>query len=242
MEPAPAGSSLPLGTVLQLPPRGTAWPNRGTEVCSSAWCSSDMSTPPPMVAQGAAHPAGQTDLPLSPLGRRQSRLLQQRLRDGPGFRAIYSSPLRRARDTARAPAAAGEPPRGGTSPASWGSFRPGNTASPSLTGATSLHQPPNPSNPVPHAGGRGAPDALQLLSSPSSGCRMAQGIAVPHGGPGDTRRLQPSAESPLLQVQLTGIRIVHAPTSREPMRHRGGPPPCPERTSSRDVALAGCCS
>ena len=50
---------------------------------------------------------GRTDLPLSPLGRRQVRLLQQRLRDGPGFCAIYSSPLRRARDTAAALAAAG---------------------------------------------------------------------------------------------------------------------------------------
>ncbi len=56
---------------------------------------------------GRAVLQGRTDLPLSPLGWRQVGLLQRRLHGGPGFGAIYSSPLRRARDTAAALSAAG---------------------------------------------------------------------------------------------------------------------------------------
>src|SRR5437764_9960233 len=41
------------------------------------------------------------DLPLSRLGRGQARALAERLSKGdPGFKAIYSSPLRRCRETA----------------------------------------------------------------------------------------------------------------------------------------------
>ncbi len=44
--------------------------------------------------------AGRTDLPLSPRGRAEIRRLLARLRGTPPFAAIYSSPLRRARETA----------------------------------------------------------------------------------------------------------------------------------------------
>lgn len=50
---------------------------------------------------------GRADLPLSRRGRRQVRLLEQRLRNGARFSAIYSSPLRRARETAAALARSG---------------------------------------------------------------------------------------------------------------------------------------
>lgn len=43
---------------------------------------------------------GRTDLPLSARGREEVRLLSRRLQDSSRFDAIYSSPLRRARDTA----------------------------------------------------------------------------------------------------------------------------------------------
>lgn len=57
--------------------------------------------------EGAAVLQGRADLPLSPLGWRQVGLLQRRLRGGPRFATIYSSPLRRARDTALALSVAG---------------------------------------------------------------------------------------------------------------------------------------
>jgi broad specificity phosphatase PhoE len=43
--------------------------------------------------------AGRTDLPLSPLGRRQARAVGRHLADWP-LTALYASPLRRARETA----------------------------------------------------------------------------------------------------------------------------------------------
>lgn len=46
--------------------------------------------------------SGWTDLPLSPVGRKQIRALQRRLLQGPLADALYSSPLERARDTAHA--------------------------------------------------------------------------------------------------------------------------------------------
>ncbi len=50
----------------------------------------------------AAHRyTGQQDVPLSPLGRKQARLVAERLADEP-LAAIYSSPLRRAHETAMA--------------------------------------------------------------------------------------------------------------------------------------------
>jgi len=45
--------------------------------------------------------SGQTDLPLSPLGRWQAEALRNRLAAGPPAAAVYSSPLVRAEDTAR---------------------------------------------------------------------------------------------------------------------------------------------
>lgn len=45
--------------------------------------------------------SGQTDLPLSPLGRWQAEALSRRLAAGPPAAAVYSSPLVRAEDTAR---------------------------------------------------------------------------------------------------------------------------------------------
>ncbi len=46
--------------------------------------------------------SGRTDVPLSSRGRAELEQLRDRLRDTPPFAAIYSSPLRRARDTAAA--------------------------------------------------------------------------------------------------------------------------------------------
>lgn len=45
---------------------------------------------------------GWSECPLSPLGRRQARALRRRLALEPPAAALYSSPLRRAADTARA--------------------------------------------------------------------------------------------------------------------------------------------
>jgi broad specificity phosphatase PhoE len=56
----------------------------------------------------AATLSGRTDLPLSPRGRREVRLLRARLA-GESFDALYSSPLRRARETAAA--IPGRPPK-----------------------------------------------------------------------------------------------------------------------------------
>lgn len=44
--------------------------------------------------------SGWTDLPLTEQGQHQAELLRRRLEAGPPFAAIYTSPLRRARDTA----------------------------------------------------------------------------------------------------------------------------------------------
>jgi broad specificity phosphatase PhoE len=46
--------------------------------------------------------SGWTDLPLTVQGHSQVRLLRDRFRNAPRFAAVYSSPLRRARDTAAA--------------------------------------------------------------------------------------------------------------------------------------------
>ncbi|HEU4697874.1 MAG TPA: histidine phosphatase family protein [Gemmatimonadales bacterium] len=46
--------------------------------------------------------SGRTDVPLSERGGEEVRRLQARLRGGPGFAAIYTSPLERARRTAEA--------------------------------------------------------------------------------------------------------------------------------------------
>lgn len=45
--------------------------------------------------------SGRTDLPLSPLGRRQAEVLSAALRAGPRAAAVHASPLARALDTAR---------------------------------------------------------------------------------------------------------------------------------------------
>jgi broad specificity phosphatase PhoE len=45
--------------------------------------------------------SGRSDLPLSSVGRRQLELLRERLTVEPGFEAVYTSPLSRARETAR---------------------------------------------------------------------------------------------------------------------------------------------
>jgi broad specificity phosphatase PhoE len=44
--------------------------------------------------------SGRTDVPLSPRGRLELQRLQVRLRGSPSFDAIYTSPLRRAAETA----------------------------------------------------------------------------------------------------------------------------------------------
>lgn len=53
---------------------------------------------------GGAQPllSGTTDVPLSPRGREELRRLQRRLDGTPPFAAVYSSPLQRALETARA--------------------------------------------------------------------------------------------------------------------------------------------
>ena len=51
--------------------------------------------------------SGRTDVPLSARGETEVRLLQERLRGGPPFHAIYASPLQRAYRTAEALADAG---------------------------------------------------------------------------------------------------------------------------------------
>ena len=58
-------------------------------------------------AGGRALVGGRTDVPLSARGHDEVRRLQQRLRGTPPFAAIYSSPLRRAWETAAALAEAG---------------------------------------------------------------------------------------------------------------------------------------
>jgi alpha-ribazole phosphatase/probable phosphoglycerate mutase len=52
--------------------------------------------------EGADRLSGRTDVPLTARGREEIRRLQARLRRGHPFAAIYSSPLRRAYDTATA--------------------------------------------------------------------------------------------------------------------------------------------
>lgn len=51
---------------------------------------------------GATLCGGYCDLPLTPLGRMQVEQLRQRLRDEPGLTGAYTSPLRRALQTAAA--------------------------------------------------------------------------------------------------------------------------------------------
>ena len=53
-------------------------------------------------AAGSARLSGRTDVPLSDRGREEVRRLAERLRRAPPFAAIYTSPLRRARETALA--------------------------------------------------------------------------------------------------------------------------------------------
>ena len=57
--------------------------------------------------EGRAILQGRANLPLSRRGLHQVRLLERRLRNGVRFAAIYSSPLRRARETAAALTRAG---------------------------------------------------------------------------------------------------------------------------------------